>query len=131
MGVNSHLMSSRVLTAMQLDPAAAAGSGEQQEQQQDEAQQQYAAWLSRQYSTFTGQLLQLCTASSSASLQVWPITLCRPGGFGDNSWLCSGDWSGLLCFQQLRRMFLAYVVGMLAQQQHHSTKQQVPARMLT
>jgi hypothetical protein len=57
---------------MQLDNAAAAGAGQEQEQQQDEAQQQYAAWLSRQYSSFTGQLLQLCTASSSASLQVRP-----------------------------------------------------------
>jgi hypothetical protein len=54
-----------------LDPsAAAAAAGADGQQQEDAAQQQYKEWLSRQYSAYTAQLLQLCTTSSSASLQV-------------------------------------------------------------
>lgn len=117
---------------MQLDPAAAAGAGEQQQQQQDEAQQQYAAWLSRQYSTFTGQLLQLCTASSSASLQVWPVTLCRPelgtaagcvGETGVADLLAAAASHALYSDNRHQLLLLA--------QQHRSTAQQVPAGMLT
>lgn len=39
----------------------------------DAAQQQYSLWLSKQYSSYVSQLLQLC-GSSSASLQVSAVS---------------------------------------------------------
>lgn len=51
----------------QLDQPAAAAAA-------DEAQQQYASWLSRQYAAYVSAVLQLCTASSSASLQVAAVS---------------------------------------------------------
>lgn len=65
-------MSCCALFLLQLDPSAAAAADQQEPQQgaEDAAQQQYSDWLTRQYSSYTAQLLQLISSGSSASLQV-------------------------------------------------------------